>query len=383
MKRIDYLLLVVVIAGGAALFGAVGGALAVYNLEHGSVQGTQVAVSAASEMKAQNTSQKTTNTALMISSSQIETTIPKVVQQVGPAVVTVVGDIQVQVSPFGDTSPGQVSGSGVFISKDGYVLTNNHVVEGASNLSVALSDGSKHAAKLIGTDAYSDIAILKTDLTAPAVATFGNSDTLEPGQTVIAIGSPLGEFSNSVTVGVVSGTGRSIDSGNGYLLQNLIQTDAAINEGNSGGPLVDLAGEVVGINTLVVRASNSGNVAEGLGFSVPANTITAEAQQIISTGHFTRPDLGIQWQTITPGIAYRYGPPVQYGAYITKINAGGAAASAGLQAGDIIFKVGDVTINESNSFLNLLYKHQPGEQLSIGFVRNGQDMQTQVTLNGS
>lgn len=382
MKRFIYFLVVIVVAGVASLFGAAGGAMAVYQLEHQNGASAQSLAATVATALPAVTQTKTGNT-LLVSDTQIESTIPQVVRNISPAVVTVVGDVQMAVSPFGDTSSGQVSGSGVFISNDGYVLTNNHVVENASQLQVVLSDGTKHTASVVGTDAYADIAILKADIAAPAVATFGNSDVLEPGETVIAIGSPLGEFSNSVTVGVVSATGRSIDSGNGYKMENLIQTDAAINEGNSGGPLVNLAGEVVGINTLVVRSSNSGNVAEGLGFSIPANTVVAEAQQIITSGHFSRPDLGIQWQAITPSIAYRYSLPVKYGVYITDVSAGGAAASAGLQAGDIIYKIGNTTIDDSNSFLNLLYKYQPGEQVTIEFVRNGQAMQATVTLSQS
>jgi len=192
-----------------------------------------------------------------------------VVRQVGPAVVTVVGTADVQVGPLMQPASSEVSGSGVFISGEGYILTNNHVVENADDFRVILADGSRLQAVLVGGDAYSDLAVLKVDGPAPAVAVFGNSDMLDPGEAVIAIGSPLGDFKNSVTVGVVSATGRSIDTGEGYLVEDLIQTDAAINNGNSGGPLVSLAGEVIGINTLVVRASQSGAVAEGLGLPSP------------------------------------------------------------------------------------------------------------------
>ena len=183
----------------------------------------------------------------------------------------------------------------------------------------------------MGTDIYSDIAVLKADGKVPAVASLGNSDVLNPGESVIAIGSPLGNFKNTVTVGVVSATGRSIDTGNGYQIEDLIQTDAAINHGNSGGPLVDLAGEVIGINTLVVRNSGMGDVAEGLGFAIPINTAQVVAQQIIQKGYFTRPYMGISFQPIDPSIAARYNLPAQWGVYVTEWLSGSPASQAGLQ----------------------------------------------------
>ena len=196
----------------------------------------------------------------MVNTTQIDTTITQAVQKVGPSVVTVIGTIPGQMTFRGMTSSGTVSGSGVFISSQGYILTNNHVIAGTQgDLTIVLSDGSQETAKIVGADQYSDIAVLKTTGKVPAVATLGNSDVLNPGETVIAIGSPLGDFKNTVTVGVVSATGRSIDTGNGYSIDNLIQTDAAINQGNSGGPLVNLAGEVIAINTLIVRNSGSRN----------------------------------------------------------------------------------------------------------------------------
>jgi len=210
----------------------------------------------------------------------------------------VVGTIPGQLTFFGPTGDQTVSGTGFFITNQGYILTNNHVVEGTKQVNIVLSDGTQEQASIVGTDPYSDIAVLKTDGKVPAVAALGNSDKLNPGETVIAIGSPLGDFKN--TVGVVSATGRSIDSGNGYTIDNLIQTDAAINHGNSGGPLVDLAGEVIAINTLIVRNTGSGDVAEGLGFAIPVNTAQAVAQQIIQQGYFSRPYMGINSSRSVP-----------------------------------------------------------------------------------
>jgi len=299
---------------------------------------------------------------------------------VGPAVVTVVGTIQGQMTIFGPTGDQTVSGSGVFISDKGYILTNNHVVEGARDLTIVLSDGTEEKAKLIGTDQFSDIAVLKVDGAVPAVATLGNSDILKPGETVIAIGSPLGDFKNTVTVGVVSATGRSIDTGQGYQIENLIQTDAAINQGNSGGPLVDLAGEVVAINTLIVRNSSSGVVAEGLGFAIPVNTAQAVAGQIIQNGHISRPYLGISFQAITPDIAAAYNLPAQWGIYVTKVDISSPASQANIRRGDIITRIGDVNLDETHSYINTLFMYKPGDQVTVEFVRNGETQQVQVTL---
>ena len=224
-------------------------------------------------------------------------------QGVGPAVVTVVGTIPGQQTFFGRTSDGEVSGSGFFVSDKGYVITNNHVVEGTQSVHIILSDGSEQPATVVGTDKYNDIAVLKSTGPVPAVATLGDSDVLQPGESVIAIGSPLGDFKNSVTVGVVSATGRSIDTGQGYQVEGLVQTDAAINQGNSGGPLVNLAGQVIGVNTLIVRGNGNGAVAEGLGFAIPIDTAQAVASQIIDKGYFAHPFLGITYQPITPAIA--------------------------------------------------------------------------------
>ncbi|HSL44286.1 MAG TPA: trypsin-like peptidase domain-containing protein, partial [Anaerolineales bacterium] len=301
-------------------------------------------------------------------------------EQVAPTVVTVVGTVPGQMTIFGPTADQTVSGTGFFITDQGYILTNNHVVEGTKEVTIILSDGSEEKATIVGTDPYSDIAVLKTDGKVPAVATLGISDILKPGQSVIAIGSPLGNFKNSVTTGVVSATGRSIDAGNGYQIEDLIQTDAAINHGNSGGPLVNLAGEVIGVNTLVVRNTGGGDVAEGLGFAIPVNTAQAVAQQIIDKGYFARPYLGISFQAIDPEIAAIYDLPAQWGVYVTRVARNSPANEAGLQQGDIITKIGDVALDETHSYVNTLFKFQPGDQITLEIVRGDEKIQVQVTL---
>ncbi|MEJ2707072.1 MAG: trypsin-like peptidase domain-containing protein [Anaerolineales bacterium] len=374
-KRVLYVFFVIVVAGIAALSGAVAGGLAVYRAI-GPADNPTAATPELSSAQAEPVSVEP----VKINTANIETTITDAVEKTGPAVVTVVGNIPGQQSFFGRIPDQQVSGSGVIVDQQGYIITNNHVVEGTDQIAVILADGTQLDAQIVGTDKYADLAVLKVNDPVPAVAVLGNSDELKPGETVIAIGSPLGDFKNTVTVGVVSATGRSIDTGEGYQIEDLIQTDAAINSGNSGGPLVNLAGEVVGINTLVVRGSGTGAIAEGLGFALPANTARAVSGQIIQQGYFSRPYLGIRWQPITPGIARSYNLPVDWGAYVTNILGGSPAAGANIRQGDIIIRIGDVSLDASHSYINALFTYQPGDKIAIELVRNGRNVQLEVTL---
>jgi len=374
-KRFLYILLVIVVAGISALGGAVAGGYGVYQAAKSSAA-LPVPVQAA--LPASSTSPVTT---LTLNATDIQTAITQSVQKAGPAVVTVVGTIPGQNTFFGSAGSETVSGSGLFITNQGYILTNNHVIENAQNINIILADGTQQKATLVGTDPYSDIAVLKVDGKVPAVATLGNSDFLKPGETAIAIGSPLGDFKNTVTVGVVSATGRSIDTGNGYQIEGLIQTDAAINQGNSGGPLVDLAGEVIGINTLIVRNTGTGTVAEGLGFSIPINTAQAVATQIIQKGYVSHPYLGISYQPITPDVAAAYSLPIQWGVYVTQVAAGSPAAQAGLQPGDMINQIDNVPLDATHSYLNTIFTYKPGDQVTLSVIRNGQTFQAKVTLS--
>ncbi len=378
-NRIIYIFLVVMLAGVAALSGAAVGGVVVYR----TVSLNQPAASAVAASPAQQVIQANNSQAqapLTLNTTDIQTTITQAVKLVGPAVVTVSGTIASQMSQFGPTGPQTVSGSGVFISDKGYILTNNHVIDGVTGITITLADGTTEAATLVGADVYSDIAVLKVTGKIPAVATLGNSDVLNPGDTAIAIGSPLGDFKNTVTVGVISATGRSIDTGNGYSIDGLIQTDAAINQGNSGGPLVNLAGEVIGINSMIVRNSGSGTVAEGLGFSIPINTAAAVANQIIQTGYISRSYMGVNIQPITPDIANAYSLPVQYGAYVTSVASSSPASQARIQTGDIITSIGGVAIDGTHSFINILFSFKPGDQVIVIFNRNGSTQQVTLTL---
>ncbi|MGA2503228.1 MAG: trypsin-like peptidase domain-containing protein [Anaerolineales bacterium] len=377
-NRIVYLVLVVMLAGVAALSGAAVGGVVVYRTVSLNQPANVVASSPAQQVI--QASNSPAQAPLTLNTTDIQTTITQAVKLVGPAVVTVSGTIPSQMSQFGPTGPQSVSGSGVIISDKGYILTNNHVIDGVTGITITLADGSTEPATLIGADLYSDIAVLKITGKIPGVASLGNSDVLTPGDTAIAIGSPLGDFKNTVTVGVISATGRSIDTGNGYSIDGLIQTDAAINQGNSGGPLVNLAGQVIGINSMIVRNSGTGTVAEGLGFSIPINTAAAVADQIIQTGFITRPYMGVNIQPITPDIANAYNLPVQYGAYVTSVASGSPASKAGIQNGDIITSVGSIAIDGTHSFINVLFSFKPGDQVAVVFNRNGSSQQVQLTL---
>jgi 2-alkenal reductase len=376
-KQLFYILIIIFVAGTSALAGALAGGMAVYSAVRDRLQAAPVSISTAPNVTA---SVNTSTNSPQIAATDFETKITDAVARVGPAVVTVVGTIPGQMTFFGPTGDQTVSGSGVFISTEGYLLTNNHVVEGVKQVSIILSDGSQQQATIVGADPYADLAVLKTDGSPPAVATLGNSEVLRPGESVIAIGSPLGDFKNTVTVGVISATGRAIDSGQGYLNEGLVQTDAAINQGNSGGPLVNLAGEVIGINTLVVRSSDTGAVAEGLGFAIPINAAWAVAEQIMQKGYFARPYLGIRYQSITPGVALAYNLPVEWGVYITNVAPDSPAAQAGLQPDDLLVQIGDTAIDETHSYLNSLFQYQPGDTVMVTFVRGTQRMQAEVTL---
>lgn len=363
-KTAIYLIGLALAAGTAALLGTIVGGAIVYSF----------LVSQATPTPAVLQPEPAENAGIPVASADMEPSITSAVELVGPSVVTVVG-----------ISSGQpVSGSGVIISTQGYILTNNHVVEGISQLGVILSDGTELPVNTIGTDMYADLAVLQTQTELQSSARLGDSASLKPGETVIAIGSPLGEFVNTVTVGVVSATGRSLDTGNGFLMEDLIQTDAAINQGNSGGPLINLAGEVIGINTLIVRGSGFSNtIAEGLGFAIPINTAKTISGQILEKGYFARPFLGIRWQPITPRISHIYNLPVQWGTYISDVLPGSPASTSGLQQGDIITRIGNVPLNEDHSYINTLFTYEPGEEITISINRQNQELDLNVTLGES
>ncbi len=379
MKRPVFLLLLIGMLGLATLCGAVGGGLVAYFL----YQNEKTTSLHYATVPPTPTTEATPVAHLIVQTTQIETTITQVIDKVSPAVVTVVAKMPDQMGFFGVIPGGTSSGSGFIITSEGYVITNNHVIEGAESVNVILLSEEERPAQVVGTDRFSDLAVLKIEGAVPAVVTLGNSDALRPGETVIAIGSPLGDFKNSVTVGVISATGRTIDTGEGYYLEGLLQTDAAINQGNSGGPLVNLAGEVVGVNTLIVRTSSTGVTVEGLGFAIPSNTVQAVATQIIEKGYVSRPYLGVRWQPINPTLAQQYNLPVEWGIYVAEVIKGSPAEAAGIQPGDIITRIGDLPIDANHPFINVLFNFKPGDEVTVELVRRSRVLQVTLTLGES
>ncbi len=386
-----WILLIVILSMAIGIIGGgvMGGAVSYYVLSQNHTSGALAdsPVPQLASSKSQGQAPATANLSVTQTSAVVDTT-----KKASPAVVTVINTLSAQsgsnrfgtipTNPFGP-NPGQGSpsniaeGSGVIIDNQGHIITNNHVIDGAQHIDVVYADGTKVSAKLVGADSLSDIAVLQVSGNVPASLPLGDSNSLQLGETVIAIGSPLGSYRGSVTVGVVSGLNRSVD-GSGQ--DGLIQTDAAINHGNSGGPLVNLAGQVVGINTLVVRDTTSGDVAEGLGFAVPSNTVSAVAKQLIANGKVTYPFIGITYAQINPQTASQLNAPVQQGVIVQEVSPGTPGATAGLQQNDVITAIDGTQLDETHSLRQILFQHQVGDTITLTVVRNGQTLSVKLTL---
>ncbi|HCA43567.1 MAG TPA: trypsin [Bacteroidetes bacterium] len=280
---------------------------------------------------------------------------------------------------FGDQMPSQGSGSGVIISNDGYIITNNHVVGNASEdgIKVILTDKREFSAKLVGADPNTDIAVIKIEASDLPVATVGNSDNVQVGQWVLAVGNPLG-LNNTVTSGIVSALGRNVQvSGDAYSINNFIQTDAAINPGNSGGALVDVSGSVIGINSAI--KSNTGYF-QGYGFAIPINMAKNVAQELIKNGKITRGYIGVQIKDVDSKEAKGLGLDKAKGVLIQGLVPGGAGEEAGLQIGDVILKVDGIEVNASNQLQAIIGEKRPGEQAKLEVFRDGSTLEKIVTL---
>ena len=267
-------------------------------------------------------------------------------------------------------------GSGVIVRNDGYILTNNHVVEGASILEVELSDDRKFDAKVIGTDVRTDLAILKIEATGLVAALLGNSADMEVGDWVIAIGSPFG-LTQTVTAGIVSATNRS-DQGI-TMYDNFIQTDAAINPGNSGGPLLNMRGEVIGINTAIASRSGGYN---GICFAIPSDTAKRVLDDLISKGRVTRGVIGIRPETLKPETAERLSLPAgTRGALIASVTKGLPAYKAGLKEGDVITAINGTAINSDSAMRRFVGETKPGTQIRISYLRDGKRSEVTLTVD--
>ena len=316
-----------------------------------------------------------------------------VVKQVGPAVVTVINEQTASqgpsgaLQPSGNGSAGSLqpvgSGSGFIIDDQGDIVTNWHVVTKGQKFQVIFADGSTHSAKLIGSDEISDLAVVRVSGDLPGMVSFGDSSQLLPGDPVLAIGSPLGAFTNTVTEGIVSAIGRTFpqDQSQGpQIYTNLIQHDAAINPGNSGGPLFNLQGQVIGVNTLGIPVDNSGQPVQGLFFAIPSNTVQQITQKLIANGKVVYPFFGVSTQTVTATAAAQAGLSVDHGEYVVQVTQGGPAEAAGVKEGDVILSIDGQSIDAQHSFVDLLFSHQPGDVVSVKIQRGSKEMTIKLTL---
>ena len=312
--------------------------------------------------------------------------VAQISSQVSPSVVQV-NVSNIQTTPFGEQEQQGGLGSGVIYRSDGYVITNNHVVQGAEQVNIALADGTTVQGEVIGGDERTDIAVVRTERGDLPAASFNTEGAPTVGQLAVAIGSPSG-FESTVTAGVVSGLNREISpqvTGTGAQipsLVDLIQTDAAISPGNSGGALVNRDAEVIGINVAYLPQTQTGQPIAGLGFAIPADTAVAVADQLIETGAVSTAYLGIGLANLSPQDAQQFDLPVDSGAIVTNVEPGSAADNAGIRTEDIITAIDDTPIEDSGDLLAALRDYQPGDSARITVVRrNGNEQTLDVTLD--
>lgn len=287
-------------------------------------------------------------------------------------------------------------GSGVIYKKSGntaYIVTNNHVVSGASALEIILSDGSKVSAKVVGKDAVTDLAVIKISSNkVNKVATFGDSDNIKVAEPVLAIGSPLGsQYATSVTQGIISAKKREVpqtsESGQQIGNATVIQTDAAINPGNSGGPLINLAGQVVGINSMKLASDQQGTSVEGMGFAIPSNEVVTIINQLIKNGQVVRPALGIGYTDLSniseeqQRSVLKLPKSVTQGAVVLQVNANSPAKRAGIAKYDVITSLDGTKITEQSQLRDILYKHKIGDKISVTYYHKGEKKTGTITLN--
>lgn len=302
-----------------------------------------------------------------------ESSVLEVVEKVSRSVVNI-NTVRLLHDFYYQVVPVQGMGSGIIIDPKGFIITNNHVIEGAEKIQATLASGDVLPGKLVGACVSDDIAIVKVDGKNLPTAELGDSDELRVGQTVFAIGNPFGLAGGpTVTKGVISAVKRSIRSERG-LIENLVQTDASINPGNSGGPLVDIRGRVVAINTAIVP------FAQGIGFAIPVNSAKRCATEIITHGRVIRPWLGVSGLSLTPEIASYYNLPVEKGALITEVMPHSPAEKAEMERGDIIIGFGDKAINSVEDLVKEIQKKKIGEKARVLMLRDGEKWIADVTL---
>lgn len=318
-----------------------------------------------------------------------QTAVTAVAKKVGPSVVSIVAS-STQVDPFTGNSQSSETGAGtgIIVSPDGLILTNKHVAQGGESYSVYTSDNKEYKnAKVIALDPFNDIAFIKVDANGLTPAELGDSDKVEVGQSVVAIGNALGQFQNTVTTGVISGKSRPITAsgGNGSSenLTNLFQTDAAINPGNSGGPLVNIEGKVIGMNTATAGS------AQNIGFAIPINDISSALESVQKTGKIVRPYLGIRYVLLNKNIASANNLPTSDGALVyatgrqLAVLPNSPASKAGIKEGDIITKIDNTLIGKDNSITSVLAKKKIGDTVELTYLRDGKTETAKTKLEAS
>lgn len=311
-----------------------------------------------------------------VSSTTGDLTTQEIAAKAAPSVVEIVTEVKsTTYGMFGGSYTSEAAGSGVIISTDGYIITNNHVIEDATSIKVTTNDGTEYTATLVGTDSKSDIAVIKVDATGLTAATIGDSSTIQVGDTAVVIGNPLGTLGGTVTNGIISATDRELTINNEDM--NLIQTNAAINSGNSGGGLFNGQGDLIGIvNAKDSGTTSSGTTIEGLGFAIPVNDAMSVAEQLMSTGYVTdRASLGVYVTTLDSDQGN-----YKAGVYITEVISGGGAEKAGLQAYDRIIAVDSESISTYAELSKILKTHSVGDTVTLTIVRDGTQMDVDVTL---
>ncbi len=303
-----------------------------------------------------------------------DTPVVRAAKSVGPAVVGITNKTIAR-DWFNNPVQTEGCGSGVIFRSDGYIVTNNHVIEGAKELIVSLADGRSVKGKVVGADALTDIAVVKVEENDLPAAAFGNSDEVVVGEPAIAIGNPMGlEFKGSVTAGVISALNRTLELSDRRV--KLLQTDAAINPGNSGGALVNADALVIGINSAKLAA----NGVEGMGFAIPINTVRTVVEELMSKGYVARPYLGVTIFDKETAARYGYQLNIDKGVYVYRVSLDAPAGKAGLQRGDVILKVNDKEVNSVMELKNEIADAEVGAKMTIVYERDGDKHSVEVTL---
>jgi serine protease Do len=295
------------------------------------------------------------------------------VEQVSPTVTSIAVESTARGLFFDFTDEG--AGTGIVVRPDGYIVTNRHVIDEAESIMVSMSNGDSFPARLVGADKLTDLAVIKIDSQDLKAATFGDSDLLNVGDWVLALGNALAlKGGPTVTLGIVSARGRTVKTESAEDLYDMIQTDAAINDGNSGGPLVSLNGEVIGINTAILRQ------AQGIGFTVSSNVARPIIDSLIEHGRVVRPLIGLEGRDVTPALASRYDLRVNEGIIVTLMTRDGPAYRGGIRPGDIILKLDETPTPDMAKFLTLLWSYKVGDEVAVEYITDDETRMTNVEL---